>query len=122
MNRKTILLGATALVFGGLVISPKLAQAYRGDPNVQGPNHTTERHEIMIQAFDNNDYDAWKEKMQGKGRVTQIVNQDNFDRFAQAHKLAQEGKVDEAKAVRTELGLGQGQRKGNGNSSGRWNR
>ena len=121
MNKKTILVGATALVLGGLAMSPGLAQAYRGDVGVPGPNCTPERHEAILQAFDSNDYNAWKEQMQGRGRVTQVVNQDNFPRFAEAHKLAQEGKTNEAKAIRAELGLGQGQKKGDGNGSGRWN-
>jgi hypothetical protein len=121
MNKKTILLGATALVLGGLVISPVMVQAYRGDPGVQGPDYSPERHEAMTQAFDNTDYNAWKEQMVGKGRVTQIVDESNFARFAEAHKLALEGKLDEAKAIRAELGLGQGQQKGNGSGSGRWN-
>ena len=126
MNKKTILLGAIALVLGGLVISPRLTEAYQGDPNVQGSDCTAERHEAMTQAFENNDYNAWKEQMQGKGRVTQVVNEGNFTRFAEAHELALEGKTDEADQIRQELGLGlgngsgQGQEKGSG--TGRWNR
>lgn len=126
MNKNTILFGAAALVLGGLVMSSRLAEAYQGDPSVQGPSYTAERHEAMTQAFENNDYNAWKEQMQGKGRVMQIVNEGNFARFAEAHKLALEGKTDEAKQIRQELGLGlrngsgQGQRKGNG--AGRWSK
>ena len=93
---------------------PKLAGAYRGDPSVQGPDCSAERHEIMTEAFENNDYHTWKEQMQGKGRVSQVVNEGNFARFAQAHKLAEEGKLDEAKAIRQELGLGLGLKNGSG--------
>ncbi len=121
MNKKKIALSITALVLAGSVLAPAV-QAYRGEVGLPGPNCTPERQELMLQAFDNNDYNAWKEQMQGKGRVTQVVNQDNFSRFAEAHKLAQEGKTDEAKAIRAELGLDQGQKRGNGNGSGRWNR
>lgn len=126
MNKKTILLGVIALVLGGLVISPRLTEAYQGDPNAQGPDCTAERHEAMTQSFENNDYNAWNEQMQGKGRVTQVVNEGNFNRFAEAHKLTLEGKVDEANEIRRELGLGlrdgsgQGQEKGSG--TGRWSR
>jgi len=124
MNKKTILLGATALVLGGLVISPRLVEAYQGNPGVRGPDHTDERHAIMTQAFENDDYNAWKEQMQGKGRVTQVINEGNFARFAEAHKLALEGKKDLANQIRAELGLGsrngsgQGQYKRQG--TGRW--
>ena len=125
MNKKTMLFVATVLVLGGLAISPRFAEAYRGDPNIQGPNHTAERHETMIKAFENNDYNAWKELMKGKGRVIQVVNEGNFDRFAEAHKLAKENKMDEAKQIRQELGLGlrngsgQGQHK---NGTSRWSK
>jgi len=101
-------LGAGALILGGLIMSPKLAEAYHGDPNVKGPNYTEERHEVMQKAFENNDYDAWKELMSGKGRVSEIVNKDNFAKFAEAHKLAEEGKMEESKQIRQELGLGLG--------------
>ena len=125
MNKKTMLLGAAALVLGGLVVmSPKLAKAYQGDPGVQGPKCIAERHEAMTRAFEDNDYNAWKEQMQGKGRVTQVVNEGNFARFAEAHRLALEGEIDEANQIRAELGLGlrngsgQGQHKRQG--TGRW--
>ena len=129
MNKKSIVLGATALVLGGLVMSPRLAEAYQGDPSVQGPNCTAERHEAMTQAFENNDYNAWKELMSGKGRVTQVVTEENFARFAEAHQLAAEGNLDEAKHIRQELGLGLGNRNGDGSGQGnkgqgmgRWSR
>jgi hypothetical protein len=120
MNKKTIALSVATLALAGFALAPSVL-AYQGDPTIQGPNCTPERHEATTQAFENNDYDAWKEQMQGRGRVTQVVNESNFARFAQAHQLAQAGKTDEAKAIRTELGLGQGQKKGNGSASGRWN-
>jgi len=106
MNRKTILLGLTALILGGLFISPKIAEAYRGDPNVRGPNYSAERHEAMTKAFESKDYNAWKNLMQGRGRVTSVITKDNFAKFAEAHKLALAGKTEEANKIRTELGLG----------------
>lgn len=122
--KKTILtLGATALVLGGLFIIPNTVSAYRGDPSVKGPDCTAERHQAMEQAFTDNDYNAWVSLMQGKGRVTQVVNEGNFARFAEAHKLAEEGKMDEAKQIRQELGLGlnNGAKQGNGQGQ-RWER
>ena len=118
MKKTAIFLSATALVLGGLVMSPRLAEAYQGDPSVQGPNCTAERHEAMTQAFENNDYNAWKELMSGKSRVTQVVTEENFARFAEAHELAEEGNLDEAKQIRQELGLGLGNRNGDGSGQG----
>jgi len=106
MNKKNITLGISALALGGMLMAPKLVSAYQGDPSTKGPNCTPERHEAMEQAFENNDYTAWKELMNGKGRVTQVVNEENFTRFAEAHRLAEEGDLDGAKQIRQELGLG----------------
>jgi len=120
MKKITLILGAATLVLGSLFMLPGLVNAYRGDPGVEGPDCTEERHQEMEQAFENNDYNAWKEQMEGKGRVVQVINETNFTRFAEAHKLAEEGKLDEASQIRQELGLGlkngsgQGEQKGSG--------
>jgi len=121
--KKTILtLGATAFVLGGLFMTSNTISAYRGDSSIKGPDCTEERHQEMEQAFENNDYNAWKEQMQGKGRVTQVVNEGNFARFAEAHRLAEEGNYEEADQIRQELGLGFKNGSGRENGMGRrWN-
>jgi hypothetical protein len=106
MTKKTIMFGLTALIFGGLVLAPKAVEAYRGDPSVTGPNYTVERHAAMEQAFENKDYAAWKNLMQGRGRVTQVVTAQNFAKFVQAHELAEQGKFAQANQIRQDLGLG----------------
>ena len=113
-----MIFSATALVLGGIAFSAKPADAYRGDPSVQGPNCSEENHEAMEAAFDTNDYHAWASLKQGKGRVALVINENNFARFAQAHKLAQEGKMDEAKQIRAELGLGLKDGQGQGYAQG----
>lgn len=126
MNSKVLAVAGTIITLGGLALGVSQTYAYRGDPNIQGPNYTAERHEAMTKAFSNNDYNAWKSLMQGRGRVTQVINAGNFAKFAQAHKLMLDGKKDEAAKIRQELGLGlqNGSGKGqmNGNGMGRWNR
>ncbi len=95
--------------------------AYQGDPSVKGPNYSTERHEAMEEAFENEDYDAWKNLMEGKGRVTEVINEDNFAKFAKAHELMEQGDITEAQEIRQELGLGQhnGSMKGMGRGMNR---
>lgn len=124
MNKKTILLGLTALVLGGAVLVPRAALAYRGDPAVKGPNYTEERHTAMEKAFETKDFNAWKTLMSGKSRVTQVINAQNFSKFAQAHELAEQGKFDEANKIKAELGLGlrNGAGMGQGMGGGRINR
>jgi hypothetical protein len=124
MNKTSILLGLTALVIGGAAIAPQAVLAYRGDPAVKGPNYTEERHTAMEKAFESKDYNAWKTLMTGRGRATQVVNAQNFAKFAQAHELAEQGKTDEANKIRAELGLGlqNGTGKGQGMGGGRMSR
>lgn len=124
MNKTSILLGLTALIIGGAVIAPQVVLAYRGDPNVKGPNYTEERHASMEKAFETKDYNTWKTLMAGRGRATRIVNAQNFARFAEAHELAEQGKITEANKIRAELGLGlqNGSGMGQGMGYGRTNR
>ena len=122
MNKSIIALSVAAVVLGGLSAYPKMAEAYRGDPAVKGPNYTEERHRAMEKAFETKDYTAWKNLMQGRGRVTQVVSKDNFAKFTQAHELAEQGKLEEAAKIRQELGLGLRNGSGQGLGMGRWNR
>ena len=121
MNKQKIVLGLTALALGTGVIFTTASSvlAYRGDPAVTGPNYTAERHEAMEKAFENKDFSAWLALMQGKGRVTEVVNKDNFAKFAEAHQLAEDGKLVEANQIRTELGLNLHNGSGRGTGMGR---
>ncbi len=105
MKLSTITVAITALALGGALLYPGVALAYRGDPNIKGPNYTEERHTAMEQAFASNDYSAWKALMGNRGRVTQVITEDTFAQFAKAHELAEDGHPEEAAAIRQELGL-----------------
>lgn len=118
MTKKVIILGVLGLAVAGASVYSTGALAYRGDAGKTGPNYSPERHEQMEKAFENNDYNAWKNLMNGKGRVTEVVNEGNFNRFVEAHKLVKEGKTDEANKIRQELGLGQEGGQGKGMHSG----
>jgi len=109
---KKAIIGALALagVVGGGVYG---AYAYQGDYTKHDPNYSEERHSIMVNAFENNDYEAWKTQMEENmksrggrgGRVLEVINEDNFAKFAEAYKLATAGDVAGADAIRAELGL-----------------
>lgn len=73
-----------------------------------------ERHEAMQKAFETKDYNAWKTLMKNnKGRAADVITEDNFAKFAEAHLLMAEGKPDEAKKIFDELGVkGPGSPKG----------
>jgi len=118
MLKKGIVLGVLGLAIAGVVVYSTGIFAYRGDASQKGPNYTPERHEQMEKAFADNDFNAWKDLMNGKGRVTTVINEGNFNRFSEMHKLMEEGKNDEANKIRQELGLGQGGKNGQGKCMG----
>jgi hypothetical protein len=111
MNKKKTLIFALALT---LLAGAGATYAYQGDYTQKGPNSTPERHEAMMAAFENTDYEAWSNLMNGKGRVRDVITEENFAQFTEAHNLAQEGKYEEADVIREELGL----RTRNGNKMG----
>lgn len=102
MNNKTVGLTVLTVLVIGLTRS---SLAYQGDYSKKGPNYSQERHQAMEKAFANNDYEAWKKLMEGRGRVVQVITKENFAEFAKAHKLGLEGKKAEADAIREKLGL-----------------
>ena len=111
--KKTLLLAGLAVIVTGLAVAAT-TMAYQGNYTQKGPNFNPDQEAQVEAAMKNNDYDAWSKLMADRGRVTQVVNKDNFSKFAQAWKLGQEGKTADADAIRTELGLrtSDGQRTG----------
>lgn len=122
MKRLLTIAAIIAVVIGGTVMYTNTAFAYRSDPSIKGPNYSEERYEAMKKAFETKDYEAWKNLMQGRGRVTQVINKDNFAKFAQAHELVEQGKLEEARKIRQELGLGLRNCSGDGMKIERWSR
>ncbi len=123
MNKtKKIFLGfsALALVLGSFGLIANSAFAYKGNVTVKGPNYSVEREAAMEKAFETNDYNAWKTLMQNRGRVTQIINKDNFAKFSEVHELMEKGDIIGAQKIRQELGLGlkNGSGQGMKNNSG----
>jgi len=64
-------------------------------------------HDAIQTAIENGDYNAWKEAIDSVPRITDFINQDNFDQFAQMHKYMEEGDFEAADAIRDELGINQ---------------
>ena len=64
-----------------------------------------EMHEQMEQAIENNDYEAWKNIIDSRPRISDAITEENFSKFAEMHNLMQDGKFDEAQAIRDELGF-----------------
>lgn len=126
MKNLTKLLAGTLSVAVMCAFAVFSAMAYQGDYSKQGPACSPERHMAMEEAFANNSYEAWSELMADRGRVTQVINAENFSRFVEARQLANEGDLEGADEIRKELGLrtcngekvGAGYGKGQGNEKG----
>ena len=106
---------ATILALGAFALV-SAAEAYRGEPGTPGPDCTPERQAMVEDAFAN--HANWLEWMDGKGRVTEKVTNEDFATFAQAREAARAGNLEEAKQLRESLGLGVGQQKGEGVGAG----
>ena len=112
--KKTIIAGLSVIT---LLASSTSASAYRGDPNVKGPNYTTERHESMERAFKTYNYDSWLKLMEGRAfRLKEVVkNKTSFTEFAKAH----ESGIDALNAFRAKYNLGMGKQDGSGQGRNR---
>lgn len=122
MNKLLTGLGVSAIILGGIFTYTNTADAYMSDPSMKGPNYSEDRHEAMEKAFETKDYEAWKNLMQGRGKVSKVITKDTFAKFAEAHELAKQGKLEEVKKIRQELGLGLGNGAGQGMRMGRWSK
>lgn len=113
MNKKTsIFLGLFAITLMSIGVIA-FSNAYMNNGNNNAANYNEDRHALMEKAFETNDYNLWKSQMTGKGALSKI-NEGNFAKFAEAHRLTNEGKYDEANKIRQELGLGNRNSEGGG--------
>ncbi|MEA2088426.1 MAG: hypothetical protein U9O55_01115 [Patescibacteria group bacterium] len=105
MNKSTKIIGGTFAIIMVATLAVSSAMAYQGDYSKKGPAYSSERHNTMTEAMENNDYKAWSKLMADRGRVTRIINEENFAKFAEARRLAHSGDLEGADAIRKELGL-----------------
>lgn len=109
--KKTRIFGILAILVVGLFATAGIASAYRGDQSANGPYCSEERHEAMQNAFESEDYDAWYALMTEDGRhprVVDLVSEENFATFAQAHEALKNGDYEKAAELKAEIGLNSG--------------
>jgi hypothetical protein len=97
-------IGVLVLFVVGVLVSTGLASA--SDAENVGCD-------LKLEAFNNNDFEAWADMMQGKG-VLRFVNEDNFETFSKAHAAKLNGDYELAKNLRQEIGLNNGAAKKDG--------
>ena len=105
----------------GLLALPAGVMAWMGQP---GPNYNTTIHQEVMDALESSDYQQWiavREKYGLKGRIAEVVTEENFPLYREMHDAIMAGDMEKAMEIREELGLGQGMGKrfGNGQGHGR---
>ena len=122
MNKKIWI--AIVAVFVISAASLIAVMAYQGNPNVKGANYNTDVQAKLEAAIDSGNYDAWIQirkdnNLPMQGRMFQVINKDNFGKFAEMHNAMLSGDTAKADSIRAELGLGQGMgRNSQGSGSG----
>jgi len=117
-NKKMLSVFALGIV---ALLGVSLVAAYQGDYSVKGSDYSEDRHEAMENAFDNLDYNAWVALMTTSGRhprVLDVVTEDNFVTFVEAHDAMEDGDFDRAAELRADLGLNNGMGPKNGTGFG----
>lgn len=118
MKINKILMAVMALfVIGMLSLS---VFAYKGNPNVKGPNYNEELHEQLEAALEAKNFNSWlkirqENNLPMKGKIFQVINAENFDKYVELHNAQKNGDIETVSKIRAELGLGQGQMKKMGN-------
>lgn len=110
-NWKVYLTGLVGLVLGAVLVINGTAYAFGGLGKGEGGG-------AIQEALENEDYNAWKEAVNEKCPANQI-DESEFEKLTEAHRLAQEGKYEEARQIKEELGLkGHEMKKGHGKGFG----
>lgn len=111
-SKNTVVMSGLMALVLGLGVSGT-ALAYRGDFSRRGPNYTPEFESRMTDIMTHEDYEGWrgliKEKV-GNTKMVEVITKENFSKFAEAWRLAKEGKIREANSIRRQIILDSGQR------------
>ena len=109
MNKKNVILTFSLLTVLLLSLAAS-TYAYQGESNLNNnrkgkSKFSLEKHTALKEAIGNNDFQAWKALVGDDNRISEIINEDNFAQFVEAHKLMEEGKFEEAKEIKEALGM-----------------
>jgi len=103
-NRNTLIMSGLLALTLGLGLSGTAFAAQ--DFSKKSPGYSDSFDTQMTKIMASGDFEAWKALVMSKtGKVDPLITKDNFAKFAEAWKLAKEGKIKEANVIRQELGL-----------------
>jgi len=89
----------TTLAVSGLASADEGLNKFKQNRDFQPENR-----QAMKEVLENNDYEAFQELTANKPFAKEITEKD-FENMQKVHSLMKEGKIEEAKALRQELGL-----------------
>ncbi|MFA7244737.1 MAG: hypothetical protein WC070_00985 [Candidatus Magasanikbacteria bacterium] len=120
MKKTTLgIFGISAL--GLALASTGIAQAANNNSSqntsMTRKNFDGNRYNQMQQIFEATDYNSWKKLVsqdERASRILEVINESNFPKLLEMHKLMQAGDKDSANAIREELGLKQNGKMGRG--------
>ena len=103
-NRNTLIMSGLLALTLGLGISGSAFASQ--DFSKKSPGYSQAFDSQMNQVMTNVDYEGWRQLVLSKtGKVDPLITKDNFPKFAEAWKLAKEGNIKQANAIRKEIGL-----------------
>jgi nucleotide-binding universal stress UspA family protein len=112
----------TGIIIGGTVLTTTLSAYAYSSQNTESMGQGNDigkfnpNKEALMETFDNADYQAWYDLTKESPRAEEllsVINEDNFSKLVEAHKLREAGDMEGAKAIMEELGLPE-MGKGNG--------
>jgi hypothetical protein len=111
MDKRLIGVFSLLAIAGIAAMTATQAMAFMGDPAARGPMFNEEINAQLQQAIEDRDYESWKSIMEENnlpmnGEMFQVINEENFEQFAQMHEAMQNGDFDTANQIREELGIG----------------
>ena len=82
------------------------AFAYQDEFLKKSPSYNQAFESQMTRVMMNQDYESWRQLVLNEtGNIDPLITKDNFPKFVEAWRLANEGKIKEANTIRRELGL-----------------
>lgn len=82
------------------------AFAYQDEFLKKSPSYNQAFESQMTRVMMSEDYESWKQLVLSEtGSIDTLITKDNFPKFVEAWKLANEGRIKEANTIRRELGL-----------------
>jgi hypothetical protein len=102
-HRNRLLMSGLLALTMGLGVS-STAFAYQDELSRKSPNYNASFVLEMNKVLTSQDYGAWKELVEDNiGVVDEVITADKFEKFTEAWKLANQGKIKEANAIRKAL-------------------